>query len=133
MPESKQEMKEIQKRYERRLDIALKIFEEAGFKLACPTDAGFFMLFYCPKTLNGEEISNSEEFNQKMINSLGVVGVPFTGADSRSLHTSILKNKGNKISGKPEQFIRYSVCSDFENPEIQEKVKTALSKIEIGY
>ncbi len=118
MLESKQEMGEIQKMYERRLDIALKIFGDAGFKLACPTDAGFFMLFHCPKILNGAEISDSEEFNKKMINLLGVVGVPFTGAE---------------ISGKPEQFIRYSVCSDFENQDVQEKVKTALGKVKIGY
>ena len=118
MPESKQEMKEIQKMYERRLDIALTIFADAGFELACPTDAGFFMLFHCPKTVNGKTIENAEAFNQFMIKELGVVGVPFTGAE---------------ISGKPEQFIRYSVCSDFENTEVQEKVKTALAKIEIGY
>jgi aspartate/methionine/tyrosine aminotransferase len=118
MPESKTEMQEIQKMYERRLDIALKIFDEAGFTLACPTDAGFFMLFHCPKTINGEAVKNSEEFNQKMISELGLVGVPFTGAE---------------INGKPEQFIRYSVCSDFENPEIQEKVKTALAKVKVGY
>lgn len=118
MPESKQEMGEIQKMYERRLNVALTIFADAGFELACPTDAGFFMLFHCPKTLNGKTIENSEEFNQLMIKELGVVGVPFTGAE---------------ISGKPEQFIRYSVCSDFENTEVQEKVKTALGKVKIGY
>jgi len=118
MPESKQEMGEIQKMYERRLDVALSIFGDAGFNLACPTDAGFFRLFHCPKTLNGQAINSSEEFNQLMIKELGVVWVPFTGAE---------------VSGVPEQFIRYSVCSDFENIEIQEKVKTALSKVEIGY
>lgn len=118
MPESKKEMKEIQKMYKRRLAIALPIFEKAGFKLACSVDAGFFMLFHCPKKLNGTDITSSQKFNSEMINSYGFVGVPFTGA---------------KIKGKPEQFIRYSVCSDFENIKNQQRVIDVLKKVKIEY
>ncbi len=118
LPESKIEMQEIQEMYKRRLDIALPIFAQAGFELACPVDAGFFMLFHCPKKLNGEHIANAEEFNTMMIDNYGLVGVPFTGAD---------------VNGESEQFIRYSVCSDFEKKENQDRVVSVLEKIKIEY
>ncbi len=118
LPEAKKEMKKIQEMYEKRLEIALEIFKQKGFQLACPTDSGFFMLFHCPKTLNGETVKNPEEFNKKMIELAGIVGVPFTGSE---------------INGENEQFIRYSVCSDFTDEKIQEKVNTAFNEITIGY
>ena len=43
-----------QELYKKRLDILVPIFEQAGLKLACPSDAGFFMLFECPKSVDGE-------------------------------------------------------------------------------
>ncbi len=115
---SKTEIKAIQKMYERRLEIAIPIFEKSGFKLACPTDAGFFMLFHCPNKLNGESVKDSEDFNKKMINAIGLVGVPFTGGE---------------INGKSEQFIRYSVCADFEDKNFADRVFSALEEIKIEY
>lgn len=115
---SKVEITGIQKMYERRLKIAIDIFENAGFKLSCPVDAGFFILFHCPQFLDGELMEDSENFNKKMIDKIGLVGVPFSGA---------------MVNSKAEQFIRYSVCSDFENVEYQKRIKKALAKIEIGY
>lgn len=112
------EISEVQKMYDRRLHIAIPIFEAAGFKLACPTDAGFFMLFHCPKKLNGEEITSSEDFNKKMISTIGLVGVPFSGA---------------KVDGNQEQFIRYSVCSDFENEAFANRVQAALRTVKVEY
>ncbi len=117
-PGSKEDMKNIQKMYKERLDIALLIFQNAGFRLACPVDAGFFMLFHCPKMLNGKPVSSSEEFNAMMINQYGLVGVPFTGAE---------------VNGKQEQFIRYSVCLDFTDTAVQEKITKIFSDIDIQY
>jgi len=45
-------MKKVQEMYKRRLDILIPIFQEAGLRVACPTNAGFFMLFMCPKSLD---------------------------------------------------------------------------------
>lgn len=118
MTESESEISGIQEMYERRLAKAIPIFETAGFKLACPTDAGFFMLFHCPKTLNGEVVVDSEDFNKKMINAIGLVGVPFTGAE---------------VDGVAESFIRYSVCANFEDVIFAKRVENALVKVEVGY
>jgi len=118
MTESKNEMINIRKMYKSRLDIALEIFAKKGFRQACTVDAGFFMLFHCPKKINGKVVENAEDFNKEMINISGIVGVPFSGA---------------MVNGNPEQFIRYSVCSDFENPEAQERIQKAFEKVEIEY
>lgn len=117
-PQSAIDMKEIQQMYAKRLSVAIPLFQTAGFKLACPTDAGFFMLYHCPETVDGVAVSDSEAFNKLMINKIGLVGVPFSGA---------------KINGKAEQFIRYSVCSDFSNSEFATKVSKALDQVEISY
>ncbi len=115
---SPQEITEIQTMYERRLGIAIPLFEAAGFRLACPTDAGFFMLFHCPKILDGETVESSEDFNKKMIAKIGLVGVPFSGAE---------------VDGKSEQFIRYSVCSNFEDEAFTQRVSEALEHIDVAY
>ena len=112
------DIKAIQQMYTARLDKAIPIFENAGLKLACPTDAGFFMLYHCPTHIDGEAVTDSEDFNRKMINKIGLVGVPFTGAE---------------VDGTPEQFIRYTVCSDFTNEAFASKVTTALSKVKVSY
>ncbi|MDD3303055.1 MAG: aminotransferase class I/II-fold pyridoxal phosphate-dependent enzyme [Candidatus Gracilibacteria bacterium] len=116
--ESKEDNKKIREMYKNRMDVLIPIFESAGLKLACPSDAGFFMLFLCPKTINGETIETSEEFNNKMINLIGLVGVPFVGSE---------------IDGKKEQFIRYSACYDSLKEENVTRLKNALSKITITY
>jgi aspartate/methionine/tyrosine aminotransferase len=76
-PQSKEDVKEIQKMYKDRLVKLFLVFEKAGLKRACETDAGFFMLFHAPDTLNGESVKNAEDFNMKMIEQTGIIGVPF--------------------------------------------------------
>jgi len=76
------------------------------------------MLFHCPKQLNGEEIKSAEEFNAKMIDIVGLVGVPFVGSE---------------INGKKEQFIRYSACYNALDEEKLRILKEALKKINISY
>jgi hypothetical protein len=104
--------------YKDRIDILIPIFENAGFKLACPTDAWFFMLFICPNYLNDEKIENSEDFNNKMINAIWLVWIPF---------------EWSEVNWKKEQFIRYSACYDSLNPENASKLEKALNKVKISY
>jgi hypothetical protein len=100
--------------YEKRLEILTKVFTDFGLKLACPTDAWFFMMFDCPKTLDWKEVVSSEEYNKDIITKIWVVWVPFSGQ-------------------KWEQFIRYSACYDaFDEAKIA-KLKDVLSKVEISY
>jgi len=113
------ELSQIKKTYEKRLSILVPMLEEVWFKKACPTDAGFFTLWMLPKTLNWVEIKSSEEFNNAMIEAIGLVWIPFTGSKLDSWEN--------------EQFIRYSVCAPFENPEFTKRVSEALSKISIDY
>ena len=112
------DMKEVQQMYDRRLKKAIPLFEKAGFRLACPTDAGFFMLFHCPKVVDGKSFSSAEECNMYMISQYGLVGVPFSGAEKE---------------GKTEQFLRYSVCADFEDERFYTRVEKALSQVQIAY
>ena len=117
-PESKNETRKIQEMYKRRLDILIPIFEEAWLKLACPTDAWFFMLFKCPKFVDGEKAENWVKFNKLMINKIWLVWVPFTWSE---------------INWINEQFIRYSACYDAEKQENVDRLKEALNKVKISY
>ena len=112
------EMKDIQEMYKRRLEIATEIFTDIGFKLACPSDAGFFMLFHCPKKLDGEVVKNNEDFNLKLMQKVDLVGVPFA---------EILPD------GSENQFIRFSACINFENKNFIQKIEQELEKISIEY
>jgi hypothetical protein len=76
------------------------------------------MLFACPKFLNWEKIENSEDFNNKMINAIWLVWVPFVGSE---------------VNGEKEQFIRYSACYDSLKPENISRLKEALTKVKISY
>lgn len=114
----RREAKLAQELYKKRLDILTPIFENSWFKLACPSDAGFFMLFHCPTMLNGEKVETSEQFNQKMIEVVGLVGVPFVGSE---------------INGEKEQFIRYSACYNALDEQKVKILKEALGKINISY
>ncbi len=113
------ELKSLQELYLHRLGILENILTAAGLKSAGGTDGGFFSLWHCPKTLNGISISTAEEFNNQMIETYGIIGVPFSGA--------ILSD------GTKEQFIRYAVCAPLENEAFAEKVRTVFSQISITY
>jgi len=117
-PEAKNESENTQELYKKRLDVLIPLFEEAWLELACPSDAWFFMLFKCPKSVDGEIVNNGVEFNSKMINKVGLVWVPFTGSE---------------IDWETEKFIRYSACYDALNPENVVRLKNALSKVQISY
>lgn len=117
-PDAKIDSKKTTQMYKKRLDILIPIFESAWLKLACPSDAWFFMLFKCPKFLDWEEIKSWEEFNSKMIYKVWLVGVPFVWSE---------------IAWENEQFIRYSACYDALEQENVDRLKEALSKVKIEY
>lgn len=113
-PQSKKDARANQEMYQKRLEILTKVFTDFWLKLACPTDAWFFIMFDCPKFLNWEKIENSEEYNKKVITEIWVIWVPFSGQ-------------------KGEQFIRYSACYDaFDEVKIA-KLKEVLSRLTISY
>jgi hypothetical protein len=59
-----------------------------------------------------------EEFNNKMINEIWLVWVPFVWSE---------------INDKKEQFIRYSACYDSLKEENVTRLKEALAKVKITY
>ena len=114
MPEAKEDAKKNQQIYAKRIEILKGVFMEFGLRPTCNTDAGFFMMFDCPKSVNTLPVQNSEEYNKKIISLTGVIGVPFSGQSG-------------------EQFIRYSACYDALNPENITKLKNALARVTISY
>jgi aspartate/methionine/tyrosine aminotransferase len=114
MPEAQQDAEKNQKKYAKRLEILRGVFMDFWLRPTCPTDAGFFMMFDCPKSINGEIVENSEEYNKKIINLTWVIGVPFAWQGW-------------------EQFIRYSACYDAENEANIAKLRAALAKVTISY
>lgn len=115
---SKGELQEINDIYKKRASIMIPAFEKAWFKLACNTEAWFFVLWKCPRKLDWENIETSEEFNNKMISKIWLVWVPFIWAE---------------IDWKKEQFIRYTVCSSFEDEKFAKRVSDALDKVKVEY
>lgn len=118
LPEAKEDNKKIQEMYKKRLEVLIPIFEEAWLKLASPTEAWFFMLFMCPNYLNWEKIESSEDFNNKMINAIWLVWVPFVWSE---------------VNWVKEQFIRYSACYDSLKESNVSRLKEALNKVKIEY
>ena len=114
MPEAKEDAQKNQQIYAKRIEILKGVFMEFGLRPTCNTDAGFFMMFDCPKSVNTLPVENSEEYNKKIISLTGVIGVPFSGQSG-------------------EQFIRYSACYDALNPENITKLKNALARVTISY
>lgn len=112
------ELHDIRDLYKKRLEILIDLLLNAWFKQACQTDWWLFTMWHCPKKVNGIEIQDAEHCNQTIIKLVGIIWVPF---------------KGSLIDGKPEQFIRYSLCAPLEKEEFKDKFHKALSSLEIVY
>lgn len=113
-PQAKIDAQKNQETYQKRLNVLRAIFMDFGLRPACETDAWFFMMFDCPKFINGEVVENSQEYNKKIISLIWVVWVPFQWQ-------------------RGEQFIRYSACYDaFDEVKIA-KLKSVLSQVTISY
>lgn len=110
--------------YSKRLGYLIPQLKAAGFQQACETDAGFFTLWKCPKSVFGKDFSRdqsiplSEAVNRAIISETGIVGVHFTG---------------QQPDGSADPLLRYAVCTDVLAPKFQERFEAALAKMKPGY
>lgn len=81
---------ECRETYNRRLKLLIKILTENGMQLAVEPGAGFFTLWKTPTKAFGQEVKDAQDFNFKMIERTGIVGVHF------------------------HPYIRYAVCGNIE-------------------
>jgi len=94
--------------YARRASLLCDILQKAGMRLALKPQAGFFTLWQTPKRAFGQEIRSAEDFNYKMIQNTGLVGVHF------------------------DPYMRYAVASaDVE--AIAPDIRSAFEKAEVSY
>lgn len=117
-PESGAELEDIKTLYQKRLQILLPLLQKAWFKQACSTDGWLFTLRHCPTSINGISIQNAEHANQVIIKATGIIGIPFSGSP---------------INGKPEQFVRYSLCAPLEDATFKARFAQALTLLQITY
>lgn len=94
-------------KYGRRLGILTNILKGNGMKIAVEPSAGFFTLWKSPKIAFGEEMKDAADFNTRMINQTGIVGVPF------------------------DPYMRYAVCVDVE--AAADKIDAAFKKAGVSY
>lgn len=112
---------EIRRLYERRLAYLIPKLKAAGFKQACPTEAGFFTLWKTPKSVLGVELPENnrhEGFNRAVIAATGIVGVHFSGFGE---------------NGRREPLMRYAVCADVLNRKFQTRLEEGLAKLKPVY
>lgn len=100
-------IQEIQKVYQARISILIDILTKYGMQLAVKPQAGFFTLWKTPKSAFGQKIKDAKDFNFKMIQETGVVGVHFN------------------------PFMRYAVCGDIES--MTEQIEDGFKKARISY
>ena len=84
-------IEEVRKVYEKRLGILVDLLCGLGLRPAHRPKAGFFTLWESPTEAFGEKMASGAEFNFKMIDEVGVVGVHFSN------------------------LIRYAVCADIQH------------------
>lgn len=82
--------------FQERIDLLVGTLSPLGMKLAVDPSAGFFTLWMAPKTAFGEDIQDTEHFNNIMIEKAGVVRIPF-GSYTRYAVTNDIKAMGEKI------------------------------------
>jgi aspartate/methionine/tyrosine aminotransferase len=118
------ELKSIALIYQQRLEYLVRQLKQAGFQQECETSAGFFTLWKVPREAFGVSIqqrskeqgcSESQAFNQLMIQKTGIVGVHFS------------------IGPQARPLIRYAVCSDILNPSFQKRLEACLKTLQLSY
>ncbi len=95
------------KKYGTRINILMDILTGNGMELAVIPQAGFFTLWKAPGLAFGEKMQDAADFNNRMINQTGIVGVPF------------------------HPYIRYAVCVDVESAA--DKIQAAFKKAAVSY
>jgi aspartate/methionine/tyrosine aminotransferase len=115
---------EVQRTYQERLDYVVPTLRNAGLRLACTPDAGFFTLWCVPDEVLGVDlrvesgrsgVRRAEVFNRLVIERTGIVGVHFSGpADN-------------------DEFIRYAVCTDLKDPVRRSRLEEMLTLLQPVY
>jgi aspartate/methionine/tyrosine aminotransferase len=94
--------------YRTRIRLFIDTLTEQGMRLAVEPDAGFFTLWQVPDRAFGEPVGSAAEFNFRMIDESGLIGVHFDPS-----------------------YIRYAVCADVE--ELAAKINTAFEAAHVSY
>ena len=89
------------------ISFLVDLFSDCGLRPAHRPRAGFFTLWEAPDEAFGEKITSGADFNFKMIDEVGLVGVHFSN------------------------FIRYAVCADVE--KMATGLETALRQASLKY
>ena len=93
--------------YRSRLSTLIKIMTGQGMRLAIEPSAGFFTLWLTPSRAFGEQVKSAQEFNFKMIEETGLVGVHFSN------------------------YLRYAVCADVDS--MASDIEAAFKRAEVSY
>ena len=93
--------------YRRRLNTLIESMASQGMRLAIEPAAGFFTLWLCPTHAFGQKIKDAREFNFKMIDETGLVGVHFSN------------------------YLRYAVCADVE--AMAQDIEAAFKEAQVSY
>ncbi|MFH2202650.1 MAG: pyridoxal phosphate-dependent aminotransferase [Elusimicrobiota bacterium] len=121
MDKARAAMSRLAAMYWERVDYLFPRLEDAGFRPACRTEAGFFTLWKVPRKVLGtvlaedpetKDLPAQEAFNRKVISETGIVGVHFAGS---------------------EPLIRYAVCTDVLAPEFRRRFEEQLGRLELEY
>lgn len=94
--------------YRGRLRLLIETLTAHGMELAVEPDAGFFTLWRVPTRAFGEPVESAAEFNFRMIELTGLIGVHF----------------------EPE-YIRYAVCADIGS--LADDISTAFQSADPSY
>lgn len=94
-------------KYKKRLNLLTQILTANDLRLAIEPAAGFFTLWKSPKLAFGEEMTDAEDFNRRMVFETGIIGVPF------------------------HPYMRYAVCVDVE--AAADKINAAFKKAAVSY
>ena len=98
---------EYKQLYQERIRLLVDLLKDCGMQSALEPAAGFFTLWKTPTEAFGGKLSGAEDFNFRMINEVGVVGVHFPG------------------------FLRYAVCADITT--MTEELEAAFLRAEVKY
>lgn len=100
-------IEEVGKMYRHRIKLLIEVLTHYGMRLAVEPGAGFFTLWQSPNVAFGKPVKDAREFNFRMIQKTGVVGVHFN------------------------PYIRYAVCGDVE--VMIGPIEEAFKKAQIEY
>jgi len=100
-------IKEYCDMYRRRLKSLIDSMTRQGMRLAIEPAAGFFTLWLTPTRAFGQKIQDGRDFNFKMIDETGLVGVHFSN------------------------YLRYAVCADVE--AMAQDIEAAFKQAQVSY